>query len=300
MRPIFWANRPKSYIMRTQSWDEFPNGRWGDSGSAAFGDLGDYHLFAVDNKKGSADELRGIWGEAPTTPDDIHAVFAAYCANRIDRLPWMEDDTLAPETASIQRELIWLNQNGILTINSQPRVNGLPSSDPVAGWGPADGYVYQKAYLEFFCAPAVLEAMESRLAGHPALQYMAVNAAGESRGNAEHVCAVTWGVFPGREIQQPTVVDPESFMVWKTEAFDLWLKKWAPLYEQGTPSRALVEDIYNSYFLVNIVDNDFIGGDIYAIFAEMFEVSLADVGSNVMTPNAIQTEVPAPPIAATS
>ena len=26
--PIFWASRPKSYIYRTQEWDEFPNGRW--------------------------------------------------------------------------------------------------------------------------------------------------------------------------------------------------------------------------------------------------------------------------------
>ena len=35
--------------------------------------------------------------------------------------------------------------------------------------------------------------------------------------------AVTWGVFPGREVLQPTVVDPISFRVWKDEAFRLWL-----------------------------------------------------------------------------
>lgn len=33
VRPIFWKNRTKSYIQRTESWDEFPNGRWGDSRS---------------------------------------------------------------------------------------------------------------------------------------------------------------------------------------------------------------------------------------------------------------------------
>jgi hypothetical protein len=33
------------------------------------------------------------------------------------------------------------------------------------------------------------------------------------------VQAVTWGVFPGKEIAQPTVVDPEAFLAWKTEAF---------------------------------------------------------------------------------
>jgi methylenetetrahydrofolate reductase (NADPH) len=27
--------------------------------------------------------------------------------------------------------------------------------------------------------------------------------------------AVTWGVFPGKEIVQPTVVDPISFVSWK-------------------------------------------------------------------------------------
>lgn len=30
VRPIFWANRPQSYVSRTAHWDEFPNGRWGD------------------------------------------------------------------------------------------------------------------------------------------------------------------------------------------------------------------------------------------------------------------------------
>lgn len=27
--------------------------------------------------------------------------------------------------------------------------------------------------------------------------------------------AVTWGVFPGKEIIQPTVVDPIAFQTWK-------------------------------------------------------------------------------------
>jgi len=35
VRPINWANRPKSYIKRTITWDEFPNGRWGDNRSPA-------------------------------------------------------------------------------------------------------------------------------------------------------------------------------------------------------------------------------------------------------------------------
>ena len=33
---------------------------------------------------------------------------------------------------------------------------------------------------------------------------------------------MTWGVFPGQEIQQPTVVDAQAFLAWKDEAFALW------------------------------------------------------------------------------
>ena len=46
---------------------------------------------------------------------------------------------------------------------------------------------------------------------------MAVNAAGEVRSNIRHneANAVTWGVFPAKEVIQPTVVDPTSFSVWK-------------------------------------------------------------------------------------
>ena len=42
-------------------------------------------------------------------------------------------------------------------VNSQPRVNGVPSSDPLFGWGGAGGYVFQKAYVEFFCDPLTLQ-----------------------------------------------------------------------------------------------------------------------------------------------
>jgi methylenetetrahydrofolate reductase (NADPH) len=37
----------------------------------------------------------------------------------------------------------------------------------------------------------------------------------ETNTDDEQPIAVTWGVFAGREIIQPTVVDPVSFMIWK-------------------------------------------------------------------------------------
>lgn len=51
--------------------------------------------------------------------------------------------------------------------------------------------------------------------------------------------AVTWGVFPGCEIKQPTIVDPISFRAWSEEAFGLWREQWAKLYEPGSKSRCL-------------------------------------------------------------
>lgn len=44
VRPIFWANRAASYLSRTSDWDEFPNGRWGDARSPAYGEITDYYL----------------------------------------------------------------------------------------------------------------------------------------------------------------------------------------------------------------------------------------------------------------
>lgn len=62
---------------------------------------------------------------------------------QVTALPW-NDDELAAETGQLVERLASLNQRGVLTINSQPAVNGAPSDDQVHGWGPHGGYVYQK------------------------------------------------------------------------------------------------------------------------------------------------------------
>nr|XP_028597377.1 methylenetetrahydrofolate reductase-like isoform X1 [Podarcis muralis] len=82
---------------------------------------------------------------------------------------------------------------------------------------------------------------------------------GENITNAHEMQpnAVTWGIFPGREIIQPTVVDPVSFMYWKDEAFALWIEQWAKLYEEESPSRMILQYMHDNYYLVNLVDNDF-------------------------------------------
>lgn len=59
--------------------------------------------------------------------------------------------------------------------------------------------------------------MQERLDKQPSITYMAVNQAGDVHANItpQDVNAVTWGVFPAKEVIQPTVVDPQSFNVWK-------------------------------------------------------------------------------------
>lgn len=113
------------------------------------------------------------------------------------------------------------------------------------GWGGPGGYVYQKAYLEFFCSREKLDALVDKCRAIPSLTYMAVNKEGSWVSNVSQtgVNAVTWGVFPAREIIQPTVVDPASFMVWKDEAFEIWSRGWARHYPEGDPSRKLLQEV---------------------------------------------------------
>lgn len=95
-----------------------------------------------------------------------------------------------------------MNQNYFFTINSQPRVNGVSSSDKVFGWGPDKGYVYQKAYFEFFLPAQLLEPLINWLKKDDQVSYQAMNFKGLEIKNVsdDDVNAVTWGVFPAKEI----------------------------------------------------------------------------------------------------
>jgi len=263
VRPIFWSNRPKSYIHRTASWDDFPNGRWGDSKSPAFGQLDDYHLSSIHISKSF--EKQNAWG-TPMNHQDVFDVFVKYCNGDILKLPW-NDSALALETGLIKNELIKINKNGFLTINSQPRVNGEPSDNSKVGWGPKDGYVYQKAYVEFFTSSENLNSIIEAAKQFPSLTYYALDLKGNQYTNGpNNAIAVTWGVFPNQEVLQPTVVDPSTFHVWKDEAFALWKSLWASLYTEGSPSRQVMDNIINTYYLVSVIDNNFVSGNIWSLF----------------------------------
>ena len=56
VRPIFWAIKPKSYVAQTQTWDDFPNGRWGSQASPAF--MADETFISFTKKQAAEPQAR--------------------------------------------------------------------------------------------------------------------------------------------------------------------------------------------------------------------------------------------------
>ncbi|KAK4983692.1 methylenetetrahydrofolate reductase (NAD(P)H) met13 [Elasticomyces elasticus] len=258
VRPIFWRNRNRSYVARTQDWDEFPNGRWGDSRSPAYGELDTYGI----GLKGTNEANRKLWGE-PKTLKDVADLFVSYMSGKVEALPWSESP-ISSEADTLRDDLINLNSRGLLTINSQPPVDGARSSHPVYGWGPRNGYVFQKAYLEVLVSPELITELLTRMDRNEDITYYAVNQAGDLKTNAgdgsghgdEGPNAVTWGVFPGKEIVQPTIVETVSFLAWRDEFFRLG-NDWSRCYDASSVSRHVIKEMMETWYLLNIVHNDF-------------------------------------------
>jgi methylenetetrahydrofolate reductase (NADPH) len=238
---------------RDATWDEFPNGRFGDSRSPAYGEIDGYgpSLKIANNK---AYEL---WGY-PVDVEDISKIFTKYLEGRIDALPWSELG-LSPETAIIQEELIQLNEKGFFSLASQPATDAVKSSDRIFGWGPKGGYVYQKAFVELFVSKDVWNSsLKQKLESDPHASYYLGDTNGnfETSLNPKSSNAVTWGVFPDREILQTTIIEEESFKAWRDEAFSIWLE-WGKLYKKGSPSYELIKKIHDSYNLITVVYHDY-------------------------------------------
>nr|XP_028572281.1 methylenetetrahydrofolate reductase-like [Podarcis muralis] len=114
-----------------------------------------------------------MWGEELTSEESVFEVFRCYIAgepnkegHKVTCLPW-NDDPLAPETNLMKEELAKVNRRGILTINSQPNINGKPSTDPIVGWGPDGGYVFQKVGFEEAAADVSEEAPSAYVEQRP-------------------------------------------------------------------------------------------------------------------------------------
>ncbi|KAI9321335.1 methylenetetrahydrofolate reductase-domain-containing protein [Dichotomocladium elegans] len=234
-----------------ENWDEFPNGRYGDARSPAFGE----NIY-VAAQGFPTSEAASKWGY-PTTPGDITKLFERYILGDLDSLPWCEDP-LQTETDAIQQQLAKLNRLGFWTVGSQPAVNGAKSEDPVYGWGPKGGYVYQKAFIECFVQDEKIPKLLDKLKSDPSVTFYASNRKCEflTNADADEHNAVTWGVFPGKEIVQPTIIERVSFEAWRDEAYHLWTE-WEQQYPPDSKTAQLLKTIGDRYWLINVVHNDF-------------------------------------------
>ena len=107
----------------------------------AFGEIDGYGV----SLHVSISQAKELWKQ-PTTAQDISHLFSRYVSGDLAAIPWSEEG-LNPETNTIQDELLRLNQKGWWTVASQPAVNGVRSTDPIFGWGPRNGFVFQKVRI---------------------------------------------------------------------------------------------------------------------------------------------------------
>ncbi|RYO87372.1 hypothetical protein DL762_004302 [Monosporascus cannonballus] len=254
---------------REATWDDFPNGRWGDARSPAYGEIDGYGpSLHVTNAQAIT-----LWGY-PKKPEDINGLFVRHLKGELSAIPWSEEE-LNAETATIADQLLALNSKGWWTVASQPAVNGLPSSDPTFGWGPQQGFIFQKAFVEFFLPSAEWRVLAEKLQSaevQDTVSWYAASATGDfassdlTGGLAGEAAkepstnAVTWGVFPGKEIVTPTIIEEVSFRAWADEAFGIFAE-WAKVYGKGSESAALLEAVRADVWLVNIIHHDYVDTD---------------------------------------
>ncbi|PNY26083.1 Methylenetetrahydrofolate reductase [Tolypocladium capitatum] len=253
---------------REATWDDFPNGRFGDSRSPAYGEIDGY---GVSLHVSVAQAVR-LWGH-PKTGADINDIFVKHIQGQLSAIPWSEEE-LMPESSTIKARLIDLNNKGWWTVASQPAANGVPSGDSTFGWGPTNGFVFQKSFVEFFIPSSDWETLSDKLNApevRDVVCFFAASAKGDfassdSSGGANSASpeastnAVTWGVFPGKEIVTPTIIEEVSFRAWSEEAFGIW-GEWAKVYGRGSDSEKLLSGIKEDYWLVNIIHHDFVDRD---------------------------------------
>ncbi|EAU88825.2 methylenetetrahydrofolate reductase [Coprinopsis cinerea okayama7 len=256
------------------TWDDFPNGRFGDFKSPAFGNQDPWG--GPGGLGISRAEALQQWGY-PKTFDDLTRIFLAHLHSEIPITPFSPTE-LCPESITILPHLERLTKRGWWTVGSQPAVDGISSSDETFGWGPRAGYVFQKGFVEFFCDFHDVEAIEQRIKQRGAgwVHYFMANNNGECRSNVpeDGRNAVTWGVFPGQEIQQTTIIEKESFLTWKDEAYDIW-NSWASLYHPDSAERQLLQKVANERWLVSIVHHEYKNPN--ALWTFLFDDDSGDV-----------------------
>lgn len=244
--------------------NSFPNGRWGDSRSPAYTGTTSSGVYSYSPSLLSvpANLALGLWNH-PKSKEDVSNLFVKYLSSELEALPW-SDEPITDETALIKDDLIKLNQKGWWTVASQPAANGVRSSDPVLGWGPKGGWCFQKAFVEVFIPAADFGRLRAVLDEVDQCSYLAQSAKGEfvrkgGESAEPRTDAVTWGVFPGKEIVSPTIVEEESFRSWAQEAWGVWGEWAAIMPKENEEARKYLEWCGQDGWLVNVIWHDFVG-----------------------------------------
>ena len=270
---------------REATWDDFPNGRWGPSSSPAFGEIDGY---GPSLKLGPV-TARRFWGR-PKNKADITTIFKRHVLEEIPCVPWSDETdvsengpgALREETKVIRKEVLSLiEEQGYWTLASQPAVNGVRSDDKVFGWGPVgEGFVFQKAFVEFFVSRSSWEEdLKPRLQRYleEEISWLKTDANGNFESStssladvdttlskptpgATGVLPVTWGVFRGKEIVTPTIIEEQSFRAWGEEAYGIW-REWRRLFPRGSEEERFLEKCRAEMCLINCVGQKFQGKD---------------------------------------
>ncbi|KAF2094445.1 methylenetetrahydrofolate reduct [Rhizodiscina lignyota] len=239
---------------REATWDDYPNGRWGDARSPAYGEIDGYGV----SLHVSIPQAVKLWAY-PKSRDDISDIFKRYIMGELDAIPWSEEG-LNAETGTITQELRKLNAKGWWSVASQPAVNGLKSTDKVFGWGPKNGFVFQKPFVEFFLPSSDWKTLQQKLDELEEVTYFAGNRHGDFAASDEQsVNPVTWGTFAGKEIVTPTIIEAVSFRAWLEEAFGIWTE-WQRIYPPQSETAKLLKEVGEDCWLVNVIHHRYVEG----------------------------------------
>lgn len=150
--------------------------------------------------------------------------------------------------------------------------------------------------MEFICHRDIVDKLLTRIQDFNKLQgdasssiisYYAVDLSGKLQTNCkpDDINAVTWGVFPGEEILQPTIVEQTSFLAWKDEVYRLF-SEWnkvlsSNLVDIDDESKLsnftrLMNEVGHEFVLCNLVNNDFIDSN-STLFSLIYDLNLPEL-----------------------
>eukprot|EP00762_Andalucia_godoyi_P007340 ANDGO_01551.mRNA.1 putative methylenetetrahydrofolate reductase len=248
---------PSLTFSRSAVWDDFPNGYCGDSSSPNWGET-PYNVPVCKGDEPFYKECK------ITSLSDVASMIESFLCNALAQLPW-SPLPLSGETALIVDRLISLNRKFCFTLSSQPAVNGASSRDAVFGWGAEGGHVYQKAYVQLFCPQTMASMLKSRFqaSGQRFMYHFLYSKDSVHETNTpDDKNALTWGVWPGREIVQSTWVDRRGVEAIAQTVFAT-IRNWADGFKKDDvrARQTVLSMLEDGWVLVHVVDEGYYEAD---------------------------------------